>query len=794
MFTDHAAIKYLFSKQDAKPRLIRWILLFQEFDIEIKNKKGPKSVTADHLSRLEKPNLKELKDEEINDEFPDEFLMSIKTDEKESPWFADFANYLVGGIIRKGLTYAQRYECHHGPTRGHYGPSIIAKKVFDAGFYWPTIFKEAQTLFEYILVEIDYVSKWVEAEALPTNDARFVVNFLKKLFSRFGILKALINDRGTHFCNRQMEKILKKYGVHHRIATTYHPQTSGQVENTNRALKRILEKTVKDNPSVWSRKLDDALWAFRTAYKTLIGSFIVNGHRVKLYHDEEQLNELIIEEIHLMCEEGRMKAIPFMEPFPANYSETMPWASEKTYIYSVVENTCNEAKLYDLDETGKVIVIENILYVPSEDLLEGKQSLSVEGFDNAQIDQIQENKKRRNEHAEIISSTKNPVLGSSAKASQRRINLITQASKTRDQVVMKIWLVKPLVLTYVPVAIYGVDKTLRFVEEPVEIMDREIKSLKRSKISLVKVRWNSKRGPEFTWEREDYMKSKYPRLFVDRADESAKIWKLHLSIQEGSPAGIHGLFSEWYCGLADRKVTLRVSMAWDKGAGYDRLVSELLVIENLLIPLSRGSFDVIVGIDWLSKRKFVIAGYEKVVRIPLEGDEILQVYGERTLGAAKALMNAKVDKPRISLVHGATPVVKSPYRLAPSEMQELSGQLQEELNKLTVKNCYPLPRIDDLFDQLRGACPFLKIDFRSGYHQLRVHEDAISKTAFRMRYGHFESTVMPFGLTNAPAVFMDLMYRVCKPYLGRFVIVFINDILAYSKSKEEHEVHLKLVL
>ncbi|GJU67270.1 putative reverse transcriptase domain-containing protein [Tanacetum coccineum] len=117
-----------------------------------------------------------------------------------------------------------------------------------------------------------------------------------------------------------------------------------------------------------------------------------------------------------------------------------------------------------------------------------------------------------------------------------------------------------------------------------------------------------------------------------------------------------------------------------------------------------------------------------------------------------------------------------------------------ELNKLIVKNRYPLPRIDDLFDQLRGACPFLKVDFRSGYHQLRVHEDAIPKTAFRTRYRHFESTVMPFGLTNAPAVFMDLMNRVCKPYLGRFVIVFIDDILAYSKSKEEHEVHLKLVL
>nr|GEX62636.1 putative reverse transcriptase domain-containing protein [Tanacetum cinerariifolium] len=149
---------------------------------------------------------------------------------------------------------------------------------------------------------------------------------------------------------------------------------------------------------------------------------------------------------------------------------------------------------------------------------------------------------------------------------------------------------------------------------------------------------------------------------------------------------------------------------------------------------------------------------------------------------------------QIDLIPGAAPIARAPYRLAPSEMKKLMCIDYRELNKLTVKNRYPLPRIDDLFDQLQGSSIYSKIDLRSGYHQLRVREQDIPKTAFRTRYGHYEFQVMPFGLTNAPAVFMDLMNRVCKPYLDKFIIVFIDDILIYSKDEKEHKEHLKAIL
>jgi hypothetical protein len=264
--------------------------------------------------------------------------------------------------------------------------------------------------------------------------------------------------------------------------------------------------------------------------------------------------------------------------------------------------------------------------------------------------------------------------------------------------------------------------------------------------------------------------------------------------------------------------------------------------------LESKAIDVILGMDWLSKNKVLINCAKKSIKLSTPDGKELEFVAEPVVTTKGVVNHAKVNRldasqgPEVTgmppnrgiefvieLMSGTTPIYKSPYRMATSELVELKEHIKEllekafihptsspwgapvifvlkndgtqrlcmdyhALNEVTIKNKYPLSRIDNLFNQLCGACVFSKIDLQSGYHQLKIRECDILKTAFILMYGLYEYMVMSFGLTNAPAYFMYLMNKVFMEYLNKFVVVFIDNILVYSRSEKKHEEHLRFIL
>jgi len=348
IYTDHAALKYLLTKKDAKPRLLRWILLLQEFDLEIRDKKGVENSVADHLSRMHFEKPQELP---INDSMRDDMLYRIS---RSDPWYADIVNFMVAGYVRPGadkkkLIYESRHhlwdepylfrvcadgllrrcvpaeeglqiikKCHSSSYGGHYGAFRTHAKIWQSGFFWPTMYQDTKEFvrrcnacqrhgninsrdamplttnlqielfdvwgidymgpfpksgpYEYILVAVDYVSKWVEAMPCKNADHKSSIKMFEEIiFPRFGTPRLVISDGGSHFIDKNFEKYLSNHGIQHNVATAYHPQTSGQAETSNKQIKNILQKTVDQMGTTWKDKLHEALWAYRTAYKTPIG-------------------------------------------------------------------------------------------------------------------------------------------------------------------------------------------------------------------------------------------------------------------------------------------------------------------------------------------------------------------------------------------------------------------------------------------------------------------------------------------------------------------------------------------
>ncbi|GJW01275.1 reverse transcriptase domain-containing protein [Tanacetum coccineum] len=264
--------------EDAKARLMRWILLLQEFDIEIRDKKGAENLAADHLSRLENPHQNEFENKEITETFPLETLGSVALRNDSTPWFADFANYHAGNFIVKGMSSQQKNKFFKDVKHYFWDDPFLFKICADQVIRRCVQGKKLLAFSKLATVDplgdttvpITPLKRSSIQDFIGPRSTRMPTT-LSPDVTLFGAPRAIISDRGTHFCNDQFTKVMLKYGVTHRLSTAYHPKTSGQVEVSNCGLKRILERTIGENRASWSDKLDDALWAFRTAYKTPIG-------------------------------------------------------------------------------------------------------------------------------------------------------------------------------------------------------------------------------------------------------------------------------------------------------------------------------------------------------------------------------------------------------------------------------------------------------------------------------------------------------------------------------------------
>ncbi|GJU40301.1 reverse transcriptase domain-containing protein [Tanacetum coccineum] len=695
--TDHSALKYLFNKKDAKAILLRWVLLLQEFDFKVIDTKGAENYAADHLSRLENPYENVFDPKEINETFPLETLNTVTShDNQSTPWFADIANYHAGNFLIKGMSTQQKRKFFKDvkhyfwddpylfrPTEGHYSANITARKVFDDGFFWPTIYQDAHSMIKSCDA-CQRQGKISHRDEMPQNSIQVC-----EIFEVMGI-EPTISEASRVRCCTDISKITRKSSKtgkhgHEKRKSTREPkiQSQSQRKSTSVNYGSTEVNSLEDKSQIDGRPIAESRGGGT-------GERVGRGGRGRgpKGGNNERVNEL--------NGQGNDQGLGVNR----NVEGVNGGVGNQGNVGNQNGNASNEN------------VQENVRNV----LVNGNRV----GFNVVEL------------------SDPHAKPGSCCKPSPRHIH--ESGAATKPKTMQK-----------------AVKDSGALTDESCHLA-RDCRVVPRN-VNPVNVR-NPTPAHGACHESGN--------RFHEKNEDTKRVLK-----------GSRRTKRKW------------LMEAEKRGADQDgkvlRVLGERPEEKARLLMSAKAS-------DKKQEEIVVVRDFPEVFPDDLSGFDL------------SGLLHVR----EIELIPGATPVAKSPYRLVPSELEELFGQLKKlqdkkdgsfrmcidyrELNKLTVKNRYPLPRIDDLFDQLQGLQFFSKIDLRSGYHQLRVHEDDIPKTAFRTRYGHFEFTVMPFGLTNAPAIFIDLMNRVCRPYIDKFVIVFIDDILIYYKTREEHVEHLRLVL
>ncbi|GKB20288.1 reverse transcriptase domain-containing protein [Tanacetum coccineum] len=823
VYTDHSALKYLLAKQDAKPRLLRWILLLQEFDVIIRDKKGAENLAADHLSRLENPHQSDPEKKEITETFPLETLgMVTFRGDSNTPWFADIANYHAGNFIVKGMSSQQKKKffkdvkhyfwddpylfricadqvirrcvygqeavdiltaCHNGPTGGHHGANYTAKKVFDSGFYWPTIYRDAHDLVtrcdacqrqgkisqrdempqnaiqvceifdiwgidfmgpfpssrgnKYILVAVDYLSKWVEAKALPTNDARVVCRFLKSLFARFGTPRAIISDRGTHFCNDQFAKVMLKYGVTHRLSTAYHPQTSGQVEVSNRGLKRILERTVGENRASWSDKLEDALWAFRTAFKTPIGCTPYKLVYEKACHLPIELEHKAYWALK-HCNFDLKTAGDHRKVQMNELNELRDQAYENSLIYKEKTKKIHDSKIKNrvFNVGDRVLLFNSRLKIFS-----GKLKTRWTGpFTVTQVFPY---------GTVELSSTNGPNFKDDPEVERLAARSLCQLN---DEVGSSD-------------AEFDPKGDIRLIEEmlnkdsysPLPLKDLKCAELKSVKSSVDE-------PPEL--ELKD-LPSHLKYAFLEGTNKLPVIITKNLKDKENER-------------LIKVLKSHKQAIAWKLSniKGIDpQFCTHKILMEDDFKPTVQHQRRVNPKIHEVIKKEVVKLHNAGLIYPISDSSWVRLVHCVPKKGGMTVVTNEDNELILARLVTGWCVCID--YR---------------KLNDATRKDHFPLPFMDQMLERLAGNEYYCFLDRFSGYFQIPIDSQDQEKTTFTCPYGTFAYRRMPFGLCNAPGMFQRCLMAIFHDMIEETMEVFMDDFSVFGDSFSSCLSHLDKML
>ncbi|GJT88966.1 putative reverse transcriptase domain-containing protein [Tanacetum coccineum] len=713
----------------------------------------------------------------------------------------------IATYVSKCLTCAKVKAEHQRPSGLLVQPEIPQWKWDNITMDFVTKLPKSSQGYDTIWVIVDRLTK----SAMPMRETdpmdKLARMYLKEVVTKHGIPVSIICDRDPRFASNFWKSLQKALGTSLDMSTAYHPQTDGQSERTIQTLEDMLRACVIDFGNGWVKHLPLVEFSYNNSYHASI------------------------------------KAAPFEALYGRKCRSPVCWA-----------------EVGQVQLTGPELVQET-----TERIIQIKQ-------------RIQTARDRQKSYADLkrkpmefqvgdkvmlkVSPWKGVVrFGKRGKLNPRYVGPFKVLKKV-GAVAYKLEL---------PQELSRVHNTFH----PVEIMDHEVKQLRRSRVPIFKVRWNSRRGPEFTWEREDQFRKKYPHLFTKTApsrslgarvnqrgftrfnrgrqghyrSDCPKLKDQNRGNKAGNKNGVGEARGKAYVlGGGEANPDSNVvkgtfllnnhyaSMIFDSGADRSFVSTTFSTLLNItpdtldlsyaveladgrifetntilrgctlgllghpfnidLMPVELGSCDIIIGMDWLANhhpKEIKNESEEKRLEDVPTVRDFPEVFLEDLPGLPPTRQLQELsDK---GFIRPSSSPWGAPVLFLKKKDRSFWMCIDyRELNKLIVKNRYPLSRIDDLFDQLQGSRVYSKIDLRYGYHLLRVREEDIPKTTFRTRYGHYEFQVMPFGLTNAPAVFMDLMNRVCKPYLDKFVIVFIDDILINSKSEEEHAKHLKLIL